>query len=71
MNDPSHDLIQSLSMLKDLVEKEFKDKIVIWKLDKVYSEAVRDYLSQGGVKISDIELFTRSELYGSVIDLTA
>ena len=71
MNDPSHDLIQSLSMLKDIVEKEYKDKIVIWKLDKVYSEAVRDYLSQGGVKISDIELFTRSELYGSVIDLTA
>jgi len=71
MNDSSHDLIQSLIMLKELVEEEFKDKILIWKLYKVYADAVRDYLSHGGVKISDLDLFTQSEFHGSLIDLTA
>jgi hypothetical protein len=72
MNDPSHDLIQSLLMLKEIVETEYKDKIIIWKLDKVYSEAVRDYLSkERNTKILDIELFNRSVLAGSVIDRTS
>jgi len=72
MNDSSHDLIQSLLALKDIVEKEYKDEILIWKLDKKYSEAVREYLSdQRKTKISDSELFTRSELFGIFIDPTS
>ncbi len=48
-NDSPPELIKSLLFLKEIVEKEYKDKVVIWKLDDKYSEAAKEYLNKTAV----------------------
>ena len=70
-NDSPPELIKSLLFLKEIVEKEYKDKVVIWKLDDKYSEAAKEYLNKTrNTILLDSEFYTRAKFAGACIDPT-
>jgi hypothetical protein len=70
-NNSPPELIKSLLFLKELVENEFKDKVVIWKLDEKHAEATKEYLNKTrNTILLDSEFYTRAKFAGALIDPT-
>lgn len=71
-NNSPPELIKSLLFLKELVENEFKDKVVIWKLDEKHAEATKEYLNKTrNTVLLDSEFYTRAKFAGASIDPTS